>query len=100
MADIYCTSCGEPWDTHTLHEEAGARQADGDVRSYEEILLEVSHDFRSRGCVALAANGASPCRRSESPAMQRTADGAAAIYELLGDEEIVDGAAFALEDYL
>ncbi len=100
MADVYCTTCGEPWDTHTLHEEAEARQADGDDRSYDRILLDVSRDFRNRGCRALAAIGGGPCRPAESPAMQRTADIAAAVYEVLGDEEIVDGAAFTLEDYV
>jgi hypothetical protein len=100
MADIYCVSCGEPWDTHTLREEVQARRADGDRRPHEEVLLEVSRDFRRRGCAALAATGGRRCRPAETPAMQRTADLFAAIYELLGDEEIADGAAFALEDYL
>ena len=100
MADIYCTSCGEPWDTCTLNEEVEARQSGGDRRLYDRILREVTRDFRRRGCGALAAIGGRPCQPAETPAMQRTADVAAAIYEMLGDEEILDGAAFTIEDLL
>ena len=32
--------------------------------------------------------------------MQRTADVAAAVYEMLGDKEILDAAAFTIEDLL
>lgn len=100
MADIYCASCGEPWDTYTLHEEAEARQSEGDRRLYERILREVTRDFRRHGCAGLSAIGGRPCQPAETPAMQRTADVAAAVYEMLGDEEILDAAAFTIEDFL
>jgi len=100
MADIYCISCGEPWDTYTLHEEAETRGGEGDRRRYEKILRDVTRDFRRRGCAALPAIGGTSCQPAESPAMQRTADVAAAVYEMLGDEEISGAAAFTIEDLL
>lgn len=83
--DLYCVTCGEPWDNDCLHEEAEASD-----RSYSEV----ARDFQRRGCEALVtAYGRQEC--SPSGSMRAAAMGA--MFDLLGDD--MDGAASIMDDF-
>lgn len=83
--DIYCPTCGEPFDNDTLHEVA---------EEMDSTYAKVAADFRRRGCKALEeAWGPQPhCVPGNDG---RTAT-ASALYELMGDD--MDGAAALFED--
>ena len=78
--DIRCTTCGEPWDTDTIHEIAHEEEV-----SYSEAL----DLFRKHGCTVLGA------RHNTTP----DADAAhlsTLAFELMGDD--IDGVAAMLDD--
>ena len=77
--DIRCTTCGEPWDSDTIHEIADEQEVPYD----EAVAL-----FRKYGCTVLGS------RHSEVDANAALA--ARVVMELGGDD--VDGMASDLED--
>lgn len=82
--DLYCGTCGEPWDNDSLHEEAAERGSD---------YRTVAADFRMAGCNALStAFGPQFC----GPRDTERAAVASAMYDLLGDD--MDGAAAMMDD--
>lgn len=118
--DLYCSSCGEPWEMDCLHEEAAARygipyylpEADpwGTPRKeknpeyvetdYQKVYGKVSQEFRAKGCEALSEAYDGKCS-TPSTGVDRTfgltrQQAAGALYDILGDD--MDGAAAMLED--
>lgn len=105
--DIYCPTCGEPWDNDSLHEEAEARAAaPTDLRAFNSGAIgprlrdvatykHVAADFRKRGCKALATafGPQSHCQPAENP---HTSAFASAAFDLMGDD--MDGAASFMDD--
>lgn len=117
--DIYCRTCGEPWDMDTLHDEIEARIAIGDLaplpdngnysgpqyhayrEAYDRHYAAVRSDFYRRGCKAMYAfSGGEPswCKPKEKPANGRLskADAMDALIDVLGDD--LDGIASMMED--
>lgn len=98
--DLYCPTCGEPWDNDCLHEEADARSEakaempPGATYTLGTTYPAVAADFRERGCKALiTAYGPQPdCTSTDTSTRQQIA----LVYELLGDD--MDGAAVTFED--
>jgi hypothetical protein len=122
--DIYCPTCGEPWEMESLHEEAQERYGipyyeTPDVRGYDygnpsftkikndeynsddyhKIYEQVSTEFRAKGCRALNhISTATWCEPQERDGEDLTmAEAASAMYDILGDD--MDGAAAMLEDF-
>lgn len=88
MADIYCSKCGEPWDTYTFHDIAEENGTD-----YRTEIRA----FQARGCEATGWGRCSaPAENVDQTFGLRPQDAAAAMYDLLGDD--IDGAAAMLED--
>lgn len=85
--DLYCPNCGEPWDNDEFH-----YQAQHTGRTY----VEVTTDFRTRGCGALDARCSTPSTETDTAFGLTRQAAAGAMYELLGDD--MDGAAAMLDD--
>lgn len=88
--DIYCSSCGEPWDNDCIHDEAEARGMN---------YRDVSALFRDHGCRVLRSYGgrcSAPSTSTDRTFGLTRQDAAGALYELLGDD--MDGAAAMMED--
>lgn len=79
--DVYCPTCGEPWEIDTFHEVAEETDSTFDL---------VRQDFRKRGCVAL---GMRPCK----PSNDLRALASAELMDVLGDD--IDGVASLLDDF-
>ena len=84
--DIYCTTCGEPWDIASLHDAVD----EGNAEDYQDARMI----FFGSGCGTLFNNR--PCERPETggPAAMR-ANVTAALADVLGDD--LDGIASELE---
>lgn len=107
--DVYCPTCGEPWDMDCLHEETRAQMDANDYPAYgapgysetvyAECFREVQRDFQTTGCKALevAYGEQNHCKPKPKTDRLDVAGAAAAMYELLGDD--MDGAAAMLEDF-
>jgi hypothetical protein len=99
--DLYCPTCGEPWDNDSLHEEAEARKASQDAApagttfTLGTTYTAVAADFRRKGCKALI-NAFGPQRQCE-PNGSTQAQAAALVYELSGDD--MDGAMSDMDDF-
>ncbi|MPZ50642.1 MAG: hypothetical protein GEU75_15320 [Dehalococcoidia bacterium] len=76
--DLYCTTCGEPWDLDTLHEVEG------------ESFDSARNRFVIEGCRLFGAS-------HNRPADTETAEKSAALFMLLGDD--VDAVASFMEDF-
>lgn len=118
--DIYCRTCGEPWDMDTLHDEISERIAAGDLaplpdrgpdfhgeqyqtyrKVYDGYYDTVRNEFYSKGCKALhrfTGGSASWCQPKPKPADGRLtrAEGMSVLIDLLGDD--LDGIASMMED--
>lgn len=109
VMDLYCSTCGEPWDNDSLHEEVDIRFRNDprmvayeagrpgyrDQKLYEPMYREVAADFRAHGCKALenAFGEQGHCEpRNDDRSLV-----AAAMYDLLGDD--MDGAAAMMDDF-
>lgn len=77
--DIRCTTCGEPWDTDTIHEIAEDQEV-----PYDEALAL----FRKHGCMVLGTKHAE--------VDEHAAEIARIAFELGGDD--IDGIASDLQD--
>lgn len=120
--DIYCPTCGEPWEMESLHEEAQERyeipyynylpgydtgilgqgtkekNPNYDSEAYQKVYQQVSAEFRREGCKALKSFGNMNCKPKERDSEDLTmAEAASAMYDILGDD--MDGAAAMLEDF-
>lgn len=116
--DIYCPTCGEPWEMDSLHEEAQDRYGieyhlyepfDSSYQSkkmnpewnaddYHKVYEQVRSEFQSQGCKALKSFGEMDyCKPPESESAKDRAMFAAAAYDILGDD--LDGAAAMLDDW-
>jgi len=84
--DIYCTTCGEPWDVESLHDAV----EEGNAEDYQDARMI----FFGSGCGTLFNRR--PCERPETggPAVMR-ANVTAALVDVLGDD--LDGIASELE---
>lgn len=113
-----CTSCGEPWDLDSLHDEATARGApsfrdlpeaaqrsagrpDSQAhpayvryrKAYDAVFQAVRADFQANGCRALGGR----CTPAEPGTRAYNRAGIAAeVQALLGDD--VDGAEAMMDD--
>lgn len=122
--DIYCPTCGEPWDFNSLHEEAAERygipyyQYDSGLdfgyktktlnpdyvsEDYQKVFSQVSKEFRVIGCKALKSFGPHEyCKKTNAnPETDRIfgltrSEASSALYDILGDD--MDGAAAMLDD--
>jgi hypothetical protein len=79
--DIYCGTCGEPWEIDTVHEIAEENKF-----SFNEALSF----FNDKGCESLG------CKHNDSINLGR-AQAFSALYDIMGDD--VDGIASMLEDF-
>lgn len=115
--DIYCRTCGEPWDMDTLHDEISERIAIGDLaplpdrgdkfhgeqyeayrKVYDAHYTTVREDFYRRGCKAMYAfSGGEPswCKPKEQEGFTRQV-AMGALIDMLGDD--LDGIASMMED--
>lgn len=76
--DIYCTTCGEPWDIDNLHE-------------LEDLDFDSAlQRFVADGCRLFDAS-------HNNPGDHDTAEKSAALFMLFGDD--VDGVAAFMEDF-
>lgn len=124
--DIYCPTCGEPWEFETLHEEAQERydvdrylpDAQGyeygqpyytktynpewKSEDYQKVYSVVSVEFRANGCKALTnITDASWCKPKKNDETDNVygltrAEASSALYDILGDD--MDGAAAMMDD--
>lgn len=76
--DIYCPSCGEPWDMDMLHAVPGMSYATARRR------------FPTEGCALFET-------RHNTPPNEDLAAQAAVLHDLLGDD--IDGIAAEMEDW-
>lgn len=83
--DIYCITCGEPWEIDVLHETAEEKG-----NSFKEVL----HDFYSRGCNAV--DGRSKEGNCNDDPISEAPLYMSALIDILGDD--VDGIASGMED--
>lgn len=85
--DIYCTTCGEPWDIESLHDAVD----EGNAEDYQDARMI----FFGSGCGTLFNRR--PCERPETggPAVMR-AEVTLALADALGDD--IDGIANMLQD--
>lgn len=108
--DVYCKTCGEPWDMETLHEVVDERMRAGDLptTTFPEVLHGeeykayraiydsnyeiVRSDFYLNGCKAMTGYSSSWCEPKQST---RT-DAMSALIDLMGDD--LDGIASMMED--
>lgn len=108
--DIYCKTCGEPWEMDTLHEVVDARMWAGDLptakhpgvlhgeeyESYRETYGSnydiVRSDFYLNGCKAMTGYGSSWCE----PKPSARTDAMSTLIDLMGDD--LDGIASMMED--
>lgn len=79
--DIYCTRCGEPWDTDVLHEIAD---------EYGITYSQARTKFRLMGC------GAVPYASQCEPVDNEITEASRVMFDVLGDD--VDGIAAMMED--
>lgn len=85
--DIYCTVCGEPWDTDTLHEAADEMESTFDA---------VRKTFFRKGCgEAFSVWGVECITPVEGEAAKR-AELSKALYQILGSD--IDAIAVESED--
>jgi hypothetical protein len=115
--DLYCPSCGEPWDHDTIHEVANENYlndgnppyylSEEDRRAFRKnpdyredeygiYFRDAQRDFQARGCVALGGECGEPSTGTDAVFGLTRQDAAAALYDVLGDD--TDGAAAMLED--
>lgn len=108
--DMYCTTCGEPWDTDTLHEVISERMMEGSLPTtkfpgvthgeeykayraiYDSNYDTVRNDFYNKGCKAMTGYTSDWCKRRNSGA----ADAMNAMIDLMGDD--LDGIACMMDD--
>lgn len=94
--DIRCTTCGEPWDTDTLHDviseeyDPAIYTTDGkhDQAKYEPLFNAVREQFVRLGCELFGT------RHGE--VNQDAAEVAGIAMDMMGDD--IDGVASMLED--
>ena len=106
--DVYCTTCGEPWDTYHLwhdavfetglsHEEA---KAWGSLPRPQKLSDRYREEFRAAGwefgSTVINVVRCPACPKDAKPDLDRAAT-KAALEELLGEDE--DGLAATFEDY-
>lgn len=112
--DIYCKTCGEPWDMDTLHDVVSERMLQGllptvthpgvlhgeeykEYRSaYEDNYHAVRKDFYRNGCRAMTGYRSDWCGKPSSEGMAYTAQVADSMYDLFGDD--LDAVACMMED--
>jgi hypothetical protein len=108
--DMYCTTCGEPWDTDTLHEVISERMMDGSLplvkfpgvthgeeykayrATYDSNYDIVRNDFYRKGCKAMTGYTSSWCERRNNEQSHVMS----ALIDIMGDD--LDGIACAMED--
>ena len=108
--DMYCTTCGEPWDTDTLHEVIEERMMLGLLptvkhpgvifgdeykayrSAYESNYDIVRKDFYWNGCKAMTGYRSDWCEQRNS----ETANAMSVMIDLMGDD--LDGIACMMED--
>ncbi len=108
--DIYCTTCGEPWDMDTLHDVIDERMRAGDLPTtkfpgvlhgeeykayraiYDSNYEIVRSDFYRNGCKAMDGYGSSWCE----PKPSLRTDAMSMFIDVMGDD--LDGIASMMED--
>ena len=87
--DLYCTSCGEPWDNDTFHDVAEETDS-----TYEKVMRE----FRVKGCAVIPGQSCvpTPATNTDRTFGLRPQDASAALFDMLGDD--TDGIAAMMED--
>lgn len=100
--DIYCLTCGEPWELDTFHEAAedlkAIRAVNGTLLTYDEVLAEVRADFTARGCAAFRGT----CNPDTIAEMEEAygADMRRALAAIYDEADNLDDLAMALEDFV
>jgi hypothetical protein len=85
--DIYCTVCGEPWSTDTLHDAAD------DTDSTFDRVRKV---FFQKGCGVAFAVWGIECLSAEAGDAAKRAEMSRILYDVLGSD--IDAIAVASED--
>ena len=106
MADINCTTCGEPWDLDELHQEIEHRITNGvfapalSESAYAKYYRTLQREFASKGCQAFTSYGPRLLCEPQSPLSDsgKLTKSAAmiAMLEVCGDD--FDGIAAMMED--
>jgi len=109
--DMYCTTCGEPWDTDTLHEVISERMMIGTLPStkfpgvvhgeeykayraiYDSNYDIVRKDFYRNGCKAMTGYSSDWCERRNNDKSYAMST----LIDVMGDD--LDGIACAMEDF-
>ena len=109
--DMYCTTCGEPWDTDTLHEVISERMMIGSLpttkfpgvthgeeyKAYRAIYDSnydiVREDFYRKGCKAMTGYTSNWCERRNNDKSYAMST----LIGVMGDD--LDGIACAMEDF-